>query len=828
MTTPATVTSVTTSPANGVEHVGDTVTFTIAFDSAITVSGGTPTLTLNDGGIAVYDAAATAALGDPAKLIFTYTVATSDQSVTGLSFVRGDQNGAVIFDTSTGQGPDFTNLFRASFPGVQVATSPTAVTSVVTSPASGVEHTGNTVTFTIAFSRAVTISGGAPTLTLNDGGTAIYDAAATAALGDPTKAVFTYTVGASDRSTTGLSFVRGDQNGAVIVDPSGLGPDFSALFTATFPYIQIKDEITVNTAIGKAPGSTQVITLANGNFAVTWQDSAQGIYGPQGSGGATGDDSGLALKSQVFTASGIKIGTEVLVNTATKGDQTRQKMTALANGGFVVTWADGWISTDGSQGVGGATGDSSGTAIKAQVFAADGSKIGSEILVNTATAGNQTDQAITALSNGSFVVTWTDGSVGGSDDNIKAQVFAADGTKIGSELLVNTATYYFQEHSAVTALANGGFVVTWGDDSQGIGGAPGDNDFFAVKAQVFAANGAQVSAEILVNTTTAGRQDYPSIVALSDGGFAITWRSTAPGMNLGVQAFAADGTKVGSETRIVDAGGSGQRITALSNGGFAVTWDDYSAVKTQVFAADGTAVSSQTQVNTATGGYQLYPQVTALSDGGFVVTWEDGSQGVGGATGDTSGSAIKAQMFAGDGTKIGSEILVNVSTAYDQADSRIAALPNGGFTVTWTDYGTGNVKSRVFGPDPSTTAIAAGTTPEIATATQAHLAFAPEGAALQLDHSTAFIGEIAGFGGADTIDLRDVIFGSGTTLGYKANSSNAGGTLVVSDGTHTSALALLGQYTATSFAVASDGHGGTIIASASAATQANTLAPPHA
>lgn len=184
---------------------------------------------------------------------------------------------------------------------------------------------------------------------------------------------------------------------------------------------------------------------------------------------------------------------------------------------------------------------------------------------------------------------------------------------------------------------------------------------------------------------------------------------------------------------------------------------------------------------------------------------------------------------------------VNVDTPYNQYDQQVTALPDGRFAVTWTDYGPGNppgspigtpatddVKARVFDPSPNVTVIAAAGNLEIATATTARLAFAPGGARLQLDHSTAFIGQINGFGDADTIDLRDVAFGSGTTLGYKANSSNSGGTLTVSDGAHVSMLALLGQYTAASFVLGSDGHGGTAIASASATAQANTLVSPHA
>ena len=54
-------------------------------------------------------------------------------------------------------------------------------------------------------------------------------------------------------------------------------------------------------------------------------------------------------------------------------------------------------------------------------------------------------------------------------------MFAADGTRIGSELLVNTATANDQFNQQITALANGGFVVTWEDASGGVGGAAGDS-----------------------------------------------------------------------------------------------------------------------------------------------------------------------------------------------------------------------------------------------------------------------------------------------------------------------------------------------------------------
>ncbi|MBR1121079.1 VCBS repeat-containing protein [Bradyrhizobium lablabi] len=467
---------------------------------------------------------------------------------------------------------------------------------------------------------------------------------------------------------------------------------------------KVGSEILVNTATAGSQTYAQITALANGSFVVTWTDPSQGV------GGTGGDSSLTAVKAQMFAASGAKVGSEILVNTATSTDQIVPQITALLDGGFVVTW------TDFSEGVGGAGGDTSNTAVKAQVFSVSGSKVGSEILVNTATTGDQSLPTITTLSNGGFVVTWTDYSMGvggtGGDTSssaVKAQVFAAGGTKVGSEILVNTATASDQDNPQITALSNGGFVVTWSDLSQGVGGTGGDASGYAVKAQVFAAGGTKVGSEILVNTSTASHQSGAQITSLSNGGFVVTWQDLSAGGDSGyavrAQVFAANGTKVGGESLVNSATAGDQvipQITALSNGGFVVTWRDASAgvggaggdssgyaVKAQVFAADGTKVGSEILVNTATANEQANAQITALSNGGFLVTWEDSSHGVGGAGGDSGGTAVKAQVFSAGGTKVGSEILVNTATASDQSIPQVTALSNGGFAVTWHDSSQG-------------------------------------------------------------------------------------------------------------------------------------------
>jgi hypothetical protein len=82
---------------------------------------------------------------------------------------------------------------------------------------------------------------------------------------------------------------------------------------------------------------------------------------------------------------------------------------------------------------------------------------------------------------------------------------------------------------------------------------------------------------------------------------------------------------------------------------------------------------------------------------------------------------------------------------------------------------------------------------------------------LKLDDSFNFSGSVSGFNGDDHLDLRDVIFGAGTSASYVENQAGAGGTLLVTDGTHTANIALLGQYSADGFVLAADDALGTLL-----------------
>ena len=82
---------------------------------------------------------------------------------------------------------------------------------------------------------------------------------------------------------------------------------------------------------------------------------------------------------------------------------------------------------------------------------------------------------------------------------------------------------------------------------------------------------------------------------------------------------------------------------------------------------------------------------------------------------------------------------------------------------------------------------------------------------LRLEHSSQFEGTIAGFNEDDALDLRDIYFGDKMTASYSENQAGTGGTLTVTDGSHTANIAFDGHHALADFHVHSDGGTGTLV-----------------
>ena len=137
-----------------------------------------------------------------------------------------------------------------------------------------------------------------------------------------------------------------------------------------------------------------------------------------------------------------------------------------------------------------------------------------------------------------------------------------------------------------------------------------------------------------------------------------------------------------------------------------------------------------------------------------------------------------------------------------------SAIQNSG--NIWADGGNVTVNGAVTGNGTAT--ISGSSTLEFSAASNDNTSFAAGATGtLKLDHAENFTGSVSGFGAGDALDLADIAFGANLTVGYSANATGTGGTLSISDTTHSASIALFGQFAAAGFHVGSDAGSGTMV-----------------
>lgn len=307
-------------------------------------------------------------------------------------------------------------------------------------------------------------------------------------------------------------------------------------------------------------------------------------------------------------------------------------ITSLANDGALAAWTS--------------TGeDGAGDGIMGRVLSAGGFGSGSPFVLNTTTAGNQSDPAAAQSGSGAALVVWTGTDADG--EGVYGRRFDGDGVALGNDFLVNQTTLNAQNQPAVAALEGGGYVVAW--LSFGGGG------FGNVYARQFNANGSAAGGEFLVNVdTTFNGQLFPNVAALADGGFLVSWadfdnlfpndaavvgqRYDAAGDAMG-GAFRLSGTVPGDQILPVVAG--------LAGGGFTAAWQSPQLGDADIFTRLFDAGGNGTLQVTGTASGDL------LNLGGAQTLHVDGAVGndtiLGGAAADfLAGGAGNDSLVGGD------------------------------------------------------------------------------------------------------------------------------------------------------------------------------------
>ncbi|WP_374498923.1 DUF4347 domain-containing protein [Zoogloea sp.] len=339
---------------------------------------------------------------------------------------------------------------------------------------------------------------------------------------------------------------------------------------------------------------------ASGNFVIAWQSWSQDLANSNG------------IYAQRYNSSGVAQGGEFLVNTYTTDSQTEPSVAMDASGNFIIAWQS--FGQDGNN-----------EGIYAKRYNSSGVVQGSEFHVSTYTTSNQDLPVVAMDTSGNFVIVW-ESAQDGSGNGIYGQRYNSSGVAQGGEFRINTTTADQQQNPAVTMLAGGGFVVTWQSMAQ-------DGSFDGVYMRQYDSSGTALTGETLVNTTTTGYQDVPSIASDEKGHLVVVWHGDGTGDSDGVfmrrYLYAAapvitptgySGTYVENAGAIYDAGATvTDSDTTVLNGGQLI----YQVI------ANGTATDELGIRNQGTGAGQIGLSGTNVTYGGTTIGTYSGSFGTG-------------------------------------------------------------------------------------------------------------------------------------------------------------------------------------------------------
>ena len=288
------------------------------------------------------------------------------------------------------------------------------------------------------------------------------------ALGRDGGAIF---VAYEDSGSIGAGEIRGQLFG----NSGALAADF--LITATAPPLGETD----------THSQPNVTSIPNLGFVVTWVDNTES--GLMFSGGT-------AIRGQLYSYTGIPVGAQFTVATATANTlmsfPKSASITATDNT-FLVTWVQ---DDDAGAGL--------DYNVHARLFTTNvsGAVAGTEFVLSQTTADNQTQVAVAAYHDDQFIAVWTHSVPFGAPE-VRARMFNADGTAATDEFVVipqDTIGEGFAGHLAsVTVLDDTidahpipRFVVTWNDNTG------------KVFAQIFSTSRLELARDRLVRLRTRG------------------------------------------------------------------------------------------------------------------------------------------------------------------------------------------------------------------------------------------------------------------------------------------------------------------------------------
>ncbi len=211
------------------------------------------------------------------------------------------------------------------------------------------------------------------------------------------------------------------------------------------------------------------------------------------------------------------------------------------------------------------------------------------------------------------------------------------------------------------------------------------DDGAEIWAQLYYSNGTTNGSKFQVNTLATGVQSVPRVAyEPATGIFVVAWNTDANGGDLEAQVFFSDGSKAGSEFTVntTSTGFQGNaRLASHADGNFVIAYEDSSGkdgagygILGQWFDSGGNKVGTEKVIDVTTAGDQKYVQALGLSTGDVVLSWTNMADGT-----------IYARKFnsSGQAQNGATEFIANTTKTDEQQDPSVAVAGDGSFVVAW-------------------------------------------------------------------------------------------------------------------------------------------------
>ncbi len=372
------------------------------------------------------------------------------------------------------------------------------------------------------------------------------------------------------------------------------------------------------------------------------------------------------------------VNAEVRVNPHPGYEQTYPAICQKADGDFIIVWSS--YHQDGASG-----GIYARNADSVLNFQDD------SFIINTTTAGHQTNPAIAACGSG-FIVVWQ--SETADLEDIIGRRFDHLNQPFGDDFVINTTTAGRQLYPKICCFDDGRFAVVWESRPHWPG-----MDYSEIVIQLFDINGIPESNEINSNLLSQSR--YPDIATDGNHQFVVVWMQDDayhPSNRIMARRFDLAGNPLDSPFQVNEVPfytASRPTVSMASNGNFIVVWStdpndaDRADIRLRRFNHAGDAATNELVVNRQTEGKQENPEVKMNIFGQYIVFWN-------GPGPDDEKKNVYAQRFNAANQRVGDEFVVHRYRVQDQKYSHGVFDDDGHFTVAWQSYGQDGYRYGIF------------------------------------------------------------------------------------------------------------------------------------